>query len=321
MKNSICILLSSVFLSFLLSCKEENKFLFNSKNSFVSLEIKSAKIGENNEEVKIPVVLAAYEGNPVSVHFDFADTINSSKNLAVLGKDFELLNASQTLTFETGVGVDTITIKSINNEINDGTREVWLVLTENSANYDIGLGNDDSKALLSILDDDLPSLNFFEGEYTQTGNSIWSNNPITWTCNIKANPEKETTQILIEYMYPYSGYRDAATGWYAVATVDQMAQSIEIELWQRLLDRGGNLNYLSLAIGKDFDDYADNYKGTIDADADKITGSYTIDEQTGQIEIRLNEWGMHWMYGNTGEPNVPWWNDYFTSSTLTKNQN
>lgn len=133
---------------------------------YVAFEKATIKDKESTDQIKIPVILAD-NGRKDQVTVDFqlepADGVTE-------GTDFELLNESNTLTFEPGVGIQYIIIKPIDNLNPENNKSIQISITSNSKNLPIGFTGPDalnSSCEVIIMDDDCPLVKgVFDGKVT-----------------------------------------------------------------------------------------------------------------------------------------------------------
>lgn len=165
MKNILKNLAFAIGVSALLiSCEKNNPILFTQSDSFVAFISKTASVKEP-KTINIVVQVSTLSTTPVEVSFDFST--EGITNPAVEGQAFTLLNPSKVLHFPNGMGYDTIKIKTVNDEVFTGNREVNIMLLSNTQNYQCKNG---SSLRLTILDEEHP-LNPVLGGFTCTAKS------------------------------------------------------------------------------------------------------------------------------------------------------
>ncbi len=164
---------------------------FDSSKSFVAFPSKSVKVAENVASIEIPVVVAATKGSPsVTVNFE----IVTEGSTAVEGQDFEIGNASKSLTFSEGLGTQNIVINPVDNDLFEGNKSFTIKLVSNSANY--ALGAIDQMAV-TLVDDEHPLATWI-GTYNVEAKSYLS--PGAWDefySGVKTSPDEEDVDYLV----------------------------------------------------------------------------------------------------------------------------
>jgi hypothetical protein len=311
MKNTIWLTLAIIIIFLSASCEKET-FYFDNSNALVAFENSEASITENEQIIKIPVTLVATAGSAVTVEFDFADTLNSELNLATEGKDFELINSSKTLTFEKGVGIDTITIKTIDNDLADGNKNVWIVIKGNSAGYNIGYAEGANSAkLLSIIDDEHP-LSSFVGSYYSECTPIWWG-AYWWNSVVNVDPDDPNGLLISAFGWSKQPYGDFVVK----ATVDIDAETITIAAGPtQIAEAYGDGYYHAFCVGDPATmgpDGSNNYGKPLEV---PLVGTYTTNTG-GKHVFAFQNWGVKWMKPD-GTYNGNWWWEFVSSSTMTQ---
>lgn len=165
----------NIILVILLFSSCENNIPEQSYNEdwFVAFENTNIEGKESVSEIQIPVILAD-NGRREVVTVDFELTPAEG---VIEGTHYELLNESNTLTFEYGVGIEYITIIPIDDLDPKGDKSIQITITSNSKSYTIGLPGPDqnqSTCELTIKDDDCPlDLDLFSGNIEGLEDSPW----------------------------------------------------------------------------------------------------------------------------------------------------
>lgn len=168
--NRITFVLAAVAL--LVSC-EADYVMFDSSKNFVAFPSKATSISEAGGQVAIPVYVVALKGSP-AITVDFEIDVTDIANPAIEGEDFNIINSSNTLSFPSGWGYDTIWIQPINNDIFTGNKAFKVNLTSNSQSYQFGANKTNS---VTIIDDEHP-LKAWIGTYSVAAASYGS--PGSW---------------------------------------------------------------------------------------------------------------------------------------------
>ena len=175
MKNSRNIFIFAIFgLILFASCQKNDPILFQNEDSFAAFEVRAGSVAEATvvdgvpvpNEIEIKVMLVTLDNTAVTVNFEFST--EGIDNPAVEGADFQLLNAGKSLTFN-GMGHQSIRIRTIDDDIFTGDRQVHIVLTSVSGGYKLGA---ERRFLLTVVDDEHP-LNLVLGAYNVTGTDAW----------------------------------------------------------------------------------------------------------------------------------------------------
>ena len=137
-------------------CDEEDAISFSNSDAFVKFEATQAS-GSEKGIIKVVVQVSdVNRGGDVTVDFDF--NVTDITNKAIAGEDFQVMNASQTLTFPKGQYQDTIFIKPVDNDLLERDKSFNVVLKSNSADYKMGLAASTigTNVTCTITDDDHP---------------------------------------------------------------------------------------------------------------------------------------------------------------------
>lgn len=253
---------------------DSDPVMFDSSNSFVAFEKKSATVKEDaTSELQIPVVIAAVPGSQsVTVDFEVDLEADSANITATEGEDFEITNESQSLTFSDGFGTQYISVSPIDNDVFTGTQRFTLKLTSNSADYPFG---DVSETVVAIEDDEHP-LKLVLGDYVFSGVDAWGDD---FSTSITTSPvEGDLTQIAfpLNQLIPGWGAPEDAM---VYATVDLEAMEIYIEAGQSYDSFGYGACKISGYAGDEGDPQLEDGElitGTVDED-----GNITMEDWIG----------------------------------------
>lgn len=271
-------------------------------DAFVAFTMTSAVVSEVNSEIHIPVKVSALKGaKSISVTFDF-DTAGVA-NPAIEGEDFELLNASKSLTVSEGFGYDTIKIKTIDNDLFTGQKTVKIMLESNSLDYNFGA---DNVLELGIRDDDHP-LGWMLGDY-DVAVTATANGSTSYTATIVA-VEGETSLVKIYWLCgpPYGpAEADLAEFDYSLlATVSDDFTTISVKTGQEWDSWGyGPTSFTAWEDDNGEGEEVDEMVGTISTDAGVVI---TFSQQfTFMITSGNNEGlGLQWAWNEDANPNSP----------------
>ncbi|MFN8258113.1 MAG: hypothetical protein U0W24_20655 [Bacteroidales bacterium] len=190
MKKQFYILINLAMIMAFISCDVNEPIKLQEK--FATFETTSGAVSETAPLIGIPVLIAAPGGEGTTVSFEFST--EGIANPAIEGEDFNLVNASKSITFNTYYGVDTIWIEPIDDADYNKNVEVNIIITSLTNGY-INTGKSIYK--LTLNDNEHPLGNWI-GNYT--ANALSYGNPgvwdETWAVVTSPNPDDET-QLLI----------------------------------------------------------------------------------------------------------------------------
>lgn len=162
-------------------------------------------------EVAVQMV-SPLKNDPLNVEF----TIGGEGLVA--GKDYKLLNESQTLTFAPGNLTEYIRIQLFDNLDINGDRDLVLALTSTNADIQIGqpgLGSKRDSCILTVKDDDCPlTMELFNGKVSGKETTSWWNNvkfPATFTPIEEIVPNKIKYHVsgiffAVQLQYAYNAW-------------------------------------------------------------------------------------------------------------------
>ncbi|MDE5421095.1 hypothetical protein L3073_02620 [Ancylomarina sp. DW003] len=290
-----------IIVGFFFSCEEKDSILVPEDIAYVSFTKSDASYNESNTTLELELQLVTFSTQRTEC------TVNiTTEGLENPATDTDVTLASNTVIFEKGVGYAKTSLSLIDNDMIDGKKQFYLEITSVPNGIDIGIDGKE-KILVTIIDDEHP-LRYFNGNYTHVGEShpTWSGT-VNWTSQIEVDPDNDS-QIIFKNIFPWK--QDVQVG--VVGVVNEAEKTIELASSQKLTDTGAGYYYFGFYSGENFND---NWEG--DQTEDPILGTYTINADKSEIVITLNEWGARWMEP-AGTFDGRWWNDYFTTSTLTK---
>ena len=175
----------------LASCADNEHPKFNDADAFAAFTKSSMSVNENVEsgELKIPVLFTSLAGLNKSVDFEIVD------GTAAQGVNFEVTNASNTLSFTKEAPEQYITIKVNDNDTFGGDISFSINL---KASGDINLGASKT-CTITIVDDEHP-LAFILGTLTGNGESYF-NGPTQWTLSLEKDAD-DVSKVWISNMVP-----------------------------------------------------------------------------------------------------------------------
>lgn len=155
-KSILIVLLAA----FAVACDEVYAPEFDaSKYAFVAFVGTEYSVEEDADTLLIPVSVAAGKGEDVQVTFSVkAGTTNG----AVLGTDYKILNANNTVVVEDGVGIGYIAVATIGNDVYDKNKTFSITLTGNSADY---FTSEDAGTVVVTISDNEHPLGALFGNY------------------------------------------------------------------------------------------------------------------------------------------------------------
>lgn len=167
---------------------------FNDADAFVALRQSTATMGETSGENEVTVMLTSLSGKEGSVDFEIVPDETAP---AVEGTDFEVVNASKTLSFTKDANTQVIKIKVIDNDVYTGDKRFTINLV-NAQGVNIGAEN---SVVVTIEDDEHP-LAFMLGTYAAKGPSYFDGGELVdWTVKI-AKDDKDASKVWISNMVP-----------------------------------------------------------------------------------------------------------------------
>lgn len=165
---------------------------FNDADAFVALRQSTATMGETSGENEVTVMLTSLSGKEGSVDFEIVPDETAP---AVEGTDFEVVNASKTLSFTKDANTQVIKIKVIDNDVYTGDKRFTINLV-NAQGVNIGAEN---SVVVTIEDDEHP-LAFMLGTYAAKGPSKFDGDT-EWTVKI-AKDDADAAKVWISNMVP-----------------------------------------------------------------------------------------------------------------------
>lgn len=167
---------------------------FNDADAFVALRQSTATMGETSGENEVTVMLTSLSGKEGSVDFEIVPDETAP---AVEGTDFEVVNASKTLSFTKDANTQVIKIKVIDNDVYTGDKRFTINLV-NAQGVNIGAEN---SVVVTIEDDEHP-LAFMLGTYAAKGPDYFADGELTdWTVKI-AKDDADASKVWISNMVP-----------------------------------------------------------------------------------------------------------------------
>lgn len=262
----------------LLTSCEWDPIMFDDSKSHVAFNGNATTIPEAGGTVSIVVRVSALTGSPaVTVNFDF-DTVGIDPAKAAFeGEQFILLNDSKTLTFNDGLGYDTIQIQPVDNDIFTGNKLFNIRLVSNSEDYPFGEAVVHS---VTVADNEHP-LGKWIGSYSVAlaeyasyfGDEVWA---------VSSNPDPDDVNVLV-----FSGLGGASYAEFndVKGTVDLEAMTITIPGGTEIGTHGNYGGPLSIFVG--------DQDGNVVSESDPIIGTLSDD---GTIVI--DNLAIHFTGGN-----------------------
>jgi hypothetical protein len=175
----------------LASCADNEHPKFNDADAFAAFTKSAMSVNENVQsgELKIPVLFTSLAGLNKSVDFEIVD------GTAAQGVNFEVTNASNTLSFTKEAPEQYITIKVNDNDTFGGDISFSINLKESG---DINLGASKT-CTVTIVDDEHP-LAFILGTFTGNGESYF-NGATQWTLSLEKDAD-DVSKVWISNMVP-----------------------------------------------------------------------------------------------------------------------
>ena len=167
---------------------------FNDADAFVALSQSTATMGETSGENEVTVMLTSLGGKEGTVDFEI---VPDSIAPAVEGTDFEVVNASKTLSFTKDANTQVIKIKVIDNDVYTGDKRFTINLV-NANGVNIGA----EKSVVVTIEDDEHPLAFMLGTYAAKGPDYFADGELTdWTVKI-AKDDADASKVWISNMVP-----------------------------------------------------------------------------------------------------------------------
>ena len=177
------------------SCNLNDYPVFNDDDAFVGFGISSVTISEDGGQIVIPVTLASVEGKSATISYEAVD------GTAINGKNFQLADASATLTFDANNRTQNIVINIIDNPGVFTGDITFSVRFKDTGDLNQSA---ESSCSVKITDNDHP-LSYVLGTYTCSGTSYWYG-PIQWDIQIM----KDESDLSMVWIYNFHGI---GNGW------------------------------------------------------------------------------------------------------------
>ncbi|MDO5571523.1 MAG: Calx-beta domain-containing protein [Bacteroidales bacterium] len=285
---SACVLLAS-------SCSMNDPANFDDKDAFVSFNSKNFSIAEESDKVlEIPVLLTSLSGISSTVDFEITPVESAP---AVEGKNFKILNSSNTLSFTKEAPTQFIRIESIDNDTFDG--DVQFLITLKNSGVNIG---EASTATVKVTDNEHP-LMFILNTYHTSAASYFSNRgSFEWDIRIEKDAT-DNSKVWIANLEPYFATNGlvAPDYNYFYGFVSEDKTEIRIPVGQAIGYKDGD-NDVVLA----------GFTGSDPDDSEEL-------EIGGNIIISIHDDGNRLVIESAyGVASDGWWNLMFGNQTLTK---
>lgn len=177
------------------SCNLNDYPVFNEEDSFVGFDISSVTVAEDGGQITIPVTLASVEGKSTTISYEAIDST------AFNGKNFQLVDASGTLTFDSNNRTQNIVINIIDNPGVFTGDIVFSVKFKDTGDLNQSAEN---TCIVKITDNDHP-LSYILGTYTCSGTSYY-NGPTQWDIQVM----KDESDLTMVWIYNFHGI---GNGW------------------------------------------------------------------------------------------------------------
>jgi hypothetical protein len=205
----------------LASCDINDYPEFSDSDAFVAIQTSTASIVENNTEttLEIPVMLTSLSGIKGSVDFTITtDTVAA----AVEGENYQLVNASKTLTFTKEEPTQYIKIKTIDNNTFGGDVKFTITLS-NPQGAQLGA----NKTCLVTIEDDEHPLAFILGTFTAHSESGFGGD-LDWEVVLEKDVD-DLSKVWIDNFVP------GGTGMKVYGTVNEDKTELHIPVGQDIL--------------------------------------------------------------------------------------
>ena len=213
------------------SCEDLNEpIILDNADKFIAFENTASSINEqavNKVGVLVYVASTGTTGGSVTFAFDTAGIANP----AIEGVDFNVLNTERTLNFSKGYGYDTIWVESIDNVVYDKDKNVNIVLSNPTNEFDLGANY---TCNFTVVDNEHP-LSLLIGTYSASAVSYF-NGAEVW--NITTHPDVEDESKLWFTNFVNKG---TSSGYEIFGIVDLEAGTLKIPTGQELTSGGGTL--------------------------------------------------------------------------------
>ena len=164
---------------------------FDDRNAFVEFDKGSKVVKEDDGEISIPVTLCSLKGIEDAVSFEVKD------GKAKAGTDFELLDGTAVLNFDSSNRTRNIKIKVIEHK-GEYTGDLdFTIVLKSAGTSGIGMVK---KCKVTIQDNDHPLANIL-GEYTATG-KYYDGSPLQWTVTFSKDAD-DPTILHIDALSPF----------------------------------------------------------------------------------------------------------------------
>ncbi len=287
----------------LLAGCESDPILLPEETSYVAFSKGAQTISEDAGSTEIELYYATFSHERAEFTISVStDGIDSPANE---GTDFTLVNSK--VVFENGVGYAKITLNVTDNDIYEGAKQFYLVISSAPAGCKIGIDGRE-RILITIADDEHP-LAIFKGNYDNVLSSFYGGGYSTVT-EIDVNP-LNPDQILIFNICLTSLSQTGPV----VATVNEEEKTLTLKSKQVFTAKNVNGYMFAFNAGNTVGLPENSEPEPLDQD---VVGTYTIDEESGEIIITLTNWGPKWIEPDGTTYDGWWWWNFFNSSILTK---
>lgn len=269
-KSILIVLLAA----FAVACDEVYAPEFDaSKYAFVAFEGTEYTVKEDADTLLIPVSVAAGKGEDVQVTFSVkAGTTNG----AVLGTDYKILNANNTVVVEEGVGIGYIAVATIGNDVYDKNKTFSITLTGNSANY---FTSEDAGTVVVTISDNEHPLSIVLGSYGEVDYTYadgTADNAAPYAVTIAPVEGSETSVTIANF---WDG------GEVIQAEVDVPNKTLTIPAGSVIYVDGTYGECKAVAVAEGSLDYTAALVCTFDADGNITTGAWAARVEAGNFGV------------------------------------
>ena len=303
MKYKTAYLVLLALLLLLHACEINDPILIPGDIAYVAFSETEQSVRENKGNLEIEIYLTTLSTSPAE--FSISTSTEGIENPAEEGVDYNIPQ-DRKVSFNEGMGYQTITIEILDNDEKDGMKQFMLVLGSGTGGYEIGIDGKD-KVLVTIQDDEHP-LKFILGTYRIEASSYYGSEWNIRHDRLRIEPDADTNKVLI---YNVIEGITPVLSRPLVGSVDRELETITIKSGQQWSNPKSNGYYFSFYMGNP--DNA-NSQGPEPIDQDFVL-TYLIGEET-TID-GFDNWGPKWMEP-AGTFDSWWWWDYYLTADLTK---
>lgn len=227
MKKILPFILTLTFGILMVSCNVNDNPVFDDSEAFVAFDSGTMSVKESVGEISIPVTLASVQGLAVTISYEAVEspdsTVIPASSAAVVGKDFELLDAAGTLSFTSEARTQYVKIKIIEHKGTYTGDLKFQIRIKNSGSVKVSR---EDNIVVTITDNDHP-LNSILGTYSCKGKSYFYGD-VAWDMTFTKDPGDVSIVWIRGIAYGFPG-----GGFYGTVTMkDNQPASIAIPIGQ-----------------------------------------------------------------------------------------